>query len=105
MFHGKADKTVPFENAERFHTLMNAAGNICQLESYEGKDHGFFNGPFFRGKRADKIIYDELMEKSYKFVKARFINSEAKRSTIINSEVKLSTIFKNEEKWNVKIEY
>ncbi|MGJ8744442.1 alpha/beta hydrolase [Polaribacter sp.] len=73
VFHGKADKTVPFENAERFNVLMNAAGNTCQLESYAGKDHGFFNGPFFRKKKADKIVYNELMEKSYAFVKLQLM--------------------------------
>ncbi|WP_405563386.1 sialate O-acetylesterase [Polaribacter sp. Asnod6-C07] len=87
VFHGKADKTVPFENAERFNVLMNEAGNVCQLESYVGKDHGFFNSPFFRKKKADKVIYDELMEKSYAFVKARFNNSELKLSNIFNNHM------------------
>ncbi|MGJ8762335.1 MAG: sialate O-acetylesterase [Polaribacter sp.] len=87
VFHGKADKTVPFENAERFNVLMNEAGNVCQLESYEGKDHGFFNGPFFRAKKADKIVYNELMQKSYAFVKARFNNSELKLSNIFSNHM------------------
>ena len=89
VFHGKADKTVPFENAVRFNVLMNAAGNMCQLESYEGKDHGFFNGAFFRAKKADKIIYNELMEKSYAFVKARFNNSQVKLSPIFSNHMVL----------------
>jgi len=84
LFHGKADKTVPFENAERFNVLMDKSGNICQLESYEGKGHGFFNGPFFRKKKADKVIYDELMHKSYAFVKAKLIN--ANNDNIINKK-------------------
>ncbi|MDA9335776.1 alpha/beta hydrolase fold domain-containing protein, partial [Flavobacteriaceae bacterium] len=89
VFHGKSDKTVPFENAERFNLLMNAAGNVCQLESYEGKDHGFFNGPFFRKKKADKIIYNELMEKSYAFVNTQFNNSEVKLSPIFSNHMVL----------------
>ncbi|MGJ8743546.1 alpha/beta hydrolase fold domain-containing protein [Polaribacter sp.] len=89
VFHGKADKTVPFENAERFNLLMNAAGNTCQLESYAGKDHGFFNGPFFRAKKADKIVYNELMDKSYAFVKALFNNSELKLSPIFSNQMVL----------------
>ncbi|MDB4198959.1 alpha/beta hydrolase fold domain-containing protein [Polaribacter sp.] len=89
VFHGKADKTVPFENAERFHSLMKADGNSCQLESYEGKGHGFFNGPFFRRKKADKIVYNELMDKSYNFVKARFINEQVKISTIFSNHMVL----------------
>ena len=31
IFHGTADTTVPFENAERFTRLMTAAGNPCTL--------------------------------------------------------------------------
>ena len=58
IFHGTADKTVPFENAERFTRLMHAAGNTCVLVPFEGKDHGFFNGPFFRlsNDRADYAL-------------------------------------------------
>ncbi|MDC0177908.1 alpha/beta hydrolase fold domain-containing protein [Polaribacter sp.] len=89
VFHGKADKTVPFENAERFYSLMKSVGNSCQLESYEGKGHGFFNSPFFRKKKADKVIYDELMHKSYEFVKARFINEEVKLSNVFNHHMVL----------------
>ena len=48
IFHGTADKTVPFENAERFTRLMIDAGNTCVLVPFAGKDHGFFNGNFFR---------------------------------------------------------
>lgn len=53
LFHGTADKTVPFENAERFARLMDAAGNECVLVPFTGKDHGFFNGSFFRARNGD----------------------------------------------------
>ena len=43
IFHGTADKTVPFENAGRFTRLMQEAGNTCELVAFEGKGHGFFN--------------------------------------------------------------
>ncbi len=43
IFHGTADKTVPFENASRFKKLMDENGNYCELVPFEGKDHGFFN--------------------------------------------------------------
>ena len=89
VFHGKADKTVPFENAERFHKLMKEAGNDCQLESYEGKGHGFFNGSFFRGNNADKIIYTDIMEKSYAFLKAQFITSDVKPSNLFSNHMVL----------------
>jgi acetyl esterase len=54
IFHGTADKTVPFENVERFTRLMKEAGNTCELKSFPGKDHGFFNGSFFRPKQSDE---------------------------------------------------
>lgn len=48
IFHGKADKTVPFENATRFTAKMKELGNDCNLVAFEGVGHGFFNGDFFR---------------------------------------------------------
>jgi acetyl esterase/lipase len=42
IFHGEADKTVPFENARRFTDEMTKAGNVCTLMGYEGQDHGFY---------------------------------------------------------------
>lgn len=94
VFHGKADKTVPFENAERFYSLMKDAGNSCQLEPYEGKGHGFFNSPFFRKKKADKVIYNELMHKSYEFLKARFVNEDVKLSNVFNHHMVLQSEMK-----------
>ena len=47
IFHGTKDKTVPFENAERFTRLMKEAGNECELVAIKDVDHGFFNGDFF----------------------------------------------------------
>lgn len=43
VFHGNADKTVPYENAVRFQSEMAKAGNACELVTYEGSGHGFFN--------------------------------------------------------------
>ena len=43
VFHGTADTTVPYENAERFLRAMKENGNSCQLVSFPGKKHGFFN--------------------------------------------------------------
>ena len=43
LFHGKADTTVPHENAVRFRDVMKKAGNRCELMSFEGQAHGFFN--------------------------------------------------------------
>ena len=43
LFHGTADTTVPFANARAFEKAMKAAGNRCELVSFEGQGHGFFN--------------------------------------------------------------
>jgi len=72
LFHGTADKTVPFENAERFTKLMQEAGNECVLVPFEGKDHGFFNGSFFRKSNGD-ADYDVTMKRSIEFLKAHGI--------------------------------
>lgn len=55
-FHGTDDKTVPFENAERFTKLMKEAENSCELVAIEGAGHGFFNGAFFRKTNTDKYF-------------------------------------------------
>lgn len=72
VFHGTADKTVPFENAERFTKLMQEAGNECVLVPFEGKDHGFFNGSFFRKSNGD-ADYDATIKRSIEFLKAQGI--------------------------------
>ncbi len=67
VFHGTADKTVPFENAERFAGLMKEAGNECVLVPFEGKDHGFFNGSLFRKANGD-AEFDVTMIRSIEFL-------------------------------------
>lgn len=42
VFHGEADVTVPFENAERFAQQMRECGNTCQLEAFPKQGHGFY---------------------------------------------------------------
>jgi acetyl esterase/lipase len=73
ILHGTADRTVPFENAQRFTRLMQEAGNSCSLIPFEGRDHGFFNGSFFRKANAD-ADFDRTMMHSIEFLKAhRFL--------------------------------
>ena len=67
IFHGTADMTVPFENAERFTRLMKSAGNDCVLVSFEGKGHGFFNGSIFRKANGD-ADFDVTMKRSVEFL-------------------------------------
>ncbi len=43
IFHGNADTTVPIESAKLFAEKSKAKGNRCELLTYEGQPHGFFN--------------------------------------------------------------
>lgn len=43
IFHGTADTTVPFKQAEDFCAAMKQQGNRCELMPYAGRAHGFFN--------------------------------------------------------------
>ncbi len=43
LFHGTADNAVPYETAVAFQEAMVANGNRCELMSYPGQPHGFFN--------------------------------------------------------------
>jgi acetyl esterase/lipase/lysophospholipase L1-like esterase len=43
IFHGTADEAVPYWTVERFAREMTAAGNRCELKSYQDSPHGFFN--------------------------------------------------------------
>lgn len=67
VFHGTADKTVPFENAERFARLMTEAGNECVLVPFAGKGHGFFNSTIFRPQN-DAADFDLTMKHSVEFL-------------------------------------
>ena len=67
VLHGTADKTVPYENAERFTRLMQEAGNDCVLVPFPGKDHGFFNGSFFR-PQSDGKDFDLTMKHVIEFL-------------------------------------
>lgn len=69
VIHGTADATVPFENAERFTRLMQAAGNHCELIAAEGQEHGFLNGSYFRPKNGD-IHYNRGLQQSLEFLAA-----------------------------------
>ncbi|MCB4798839.1 prolyl oligopeptidase family serine peptidase [Tamlana sp. PT2-4] len=76
LFHGKADKTVPFENAKRFNKLMQKAKNDSKLFAYKDQGHGFFNGSFFR-KKSDDTFFNETMYQTDLFlIKLGYLSSE-----------------------------
>lgn len=63
IFHGKADRTVPYATVVAFSKAMQDAGNTCELFGYDDQGHGFFN--YGRGrnqmftatlKQADKFL-------------------------------------------------
>lgn len=43
LFHGRADKTVPYWTAESYRDAMVKSGNRCELVGFDGQGHGFFN--------------------------------------------------------------
>ena len=64
IFHGTADRTVPFESVERFRTAMKEAGNMCRLVPFEGKGHGFFN----YGRDKDNSSFNRTVRAADRFL-------------------------------------
>jgi len=71
IFHGSADRTVPFENPKRFTKLMTEAGNICQLEEFEGEGHGFFNRgrSKYKPQPNEPSVYQKIQQETETFLK------------------------------------
>ena len=63
VFHGTADKTVPFEQAERFCGEMKRLGSRCEVSPAEGEAHGFFNYG-----RNGSIWYDKTLAQADAFL-------------------------------------
>jgi len=64
VFHGTADRTVPFESVERFCAAMKKAGNVCRLVPFEGKGHGFFNC----GRDKDNSSFKQTLQAADRFL-------------------------------------
>jgi len=56
IFHGEADTTVPHKNAADFRDAMAKLGRRCELHSYPGEKHGFFN----QGRGGNKAYTDTV---------------------------------------------
>jgi acetyl esterase len=69
IFHGTADRTVPFEEARAFCARAQSAGAACELNAYAGRDHSFFHD-----KTVDPALgfapYDDTLAKSLAFLAA-----------------------------------
>lgn len=75
VMHGDTDKTVPWENADRFRKLMKEMGNVCELVTFPGRGHGFFNQEKSHTK-SDDADYNTTLSKSIDFLTAHgFLNS------------------------------
>ncbi len=63
IFHGEADTTVPFRTAELYRDKAVSLGAKCELVSYPGQTHGFFNHG-----RANNEYYDKTTRRMLDFL-------------------------------------
>jgi dipeptidyl aminopeptidase/acylaminoacyl peptidase len=63
IFHGTADKDIPFQLVINFCDVMKKYGNRCEVVPFEGRDHGFFN--YGRG---DGLDFFATMSDTEKFL-------------------------------------
>ncbi|MEZ5000896.1 MAG: dienelactone hydrolase family protein, partial [Bacteroidales bacterium] len=63
IFHGTADRSIPFGQATRFCEEMHKYGNRCEVVPFEGRGHGFFN--FEKGENPD---FDVTMAATVNFL-------------------------------------
>jgi len=73
VFHGTADKTVPYGNAVEFAGKMQEYGNPCTLVPYEGRGHGFFN----KGKSEGDQDYLDTRDRMYVFLKENLLPDQS----------------------------
>ncbi len=63
IFHGEADTTVPFVSAQLYRDKAVSLGFPCELASYPGQTHGFFNHG-----RANNEFYQKTTERMLEFL-------------------------------------
>lgn len=62
LLHGTADRIVSHEQSVAFATLLRKAGVHAELELYEGKPHGWFNGKHRREvlERIERFLVEQF---------------------------------------------
>lgn len=89
VFHGTADTTVPFANAQAFCDGLRKVGTRCELVPYEGQQHGFFNHG-----RGDGKFYTDTVAKAEAFLRSlQILDPPAKKLASKNGMVAASTPF------------
>ncbi|HTZ21226.1 MAG TPA: alpha/beta hydrolase [Opitutaceae bacterium] len=63
---GRKDTSTPVQGAEKFHRLMLAAGNRCELHVYETVGHSFEDTP----GHIDEAVSADSKQRSYDFLRA-----------------------------------
>ncbi len=63
VFHGTADKTVPYANAVAFEQAMKDAGNAVELVTFRGVGHGFAYRPAKKDANRALRLTDEFLAK------------------------------------------
>lgn len=63
---GTNDKNVPVSTAEAFKAEMEKCGSRCDLELYEGAEHGFFH--FSPKRTGDKDFYTRTLTRTIEFL-------------------------------------
>ena len=63
---GRKDTSTPIPGAEKFHRLMLAAGNRCELHVYETVGHSFEDTP----GHIDPVVSADSKQRSYDFLRA-----------------------------------
>ena len=62
IFHGTADRMIPFHGVEKFTRKMKWRKNVCELVDFEGQDHSFYN------MNVDVVAYEGTISAADRFL-------------------------------------
>ena len=62
LFHGTADRMIPFHGVKKFVRKMKWRRNVCELVDFEGHDHGFYN------MNVDVVAYEATVSAADRFL-------------------------------------